>query len=333
MNFQTLKDNFKYFNTVLNDLDDDIKEYSFANETTESSTGISGLLGKQWMKDLIKLGRENAYLLQGCAEYTVSKGNKDFEVPIESTEFNPTVGTSEATDVTWTDISNLSSITLTPTLHRAGVAISGLAVSQSQVALIEYARWALAKGFITDLEAGIVTEIETGTPTATLFGGDASSTGTLETGDVLTPDLIASAASELKAVKWYSEKDRPYVLYISPEAEGALMKDAQFTNAAEFGARDAVLNGEIARYVGARVLSSPNMTAATDWGSGSLAGHVLHFVKSKVHCAVGWQENFKMGLDYEWDRQSFAHRVYINSIYDIENVQESAVVQIKVADA
>jgi len=325
---------YKYFNLVVDELD---KEGTFelANETTTSSTGISNLLGKIWLKELVLLGREKAYLLQGAKEVIVPKGNKDLDVPIESSILNPTVTTTEAATVTWTEITNLSTITVTPTPKRYAVSISSRAVMQSQVDLVNYAKRALVDGFTTDMEGAIASAVAgASSPAASLYGGDATSTSTLETGDTITPALIADAATELKKQKWVPEADRPFLLYVAPEQEGTLLKDSQFTNAAEYGGNEVLLNGEIGKYMGVKVLATPNVPAASDWGAGgNLAGHTCFAVKSKVAYVVGWQEDGKPKVDYEYFKADATHRIYLDVMYDVKTLQQKAIVLIYVTDA
>ena len=56
------------------------------------------------------------------------------------------------------------------------------------------------------------------------------------------------------------------MLFIAPEQEECLLKDSQFVNAAEFGGREAVLNGQIAKYLGMIIIVAPNVESAVGDG-------------------------------------------------------------------
>lgn len=53
------------------------------------------------------------------------------------------------------------------------------------------------------------------------------------------------------------------VLLIHPDQEGDLMKLSQFIDASKYGAREALLNGEIGKFAGVKVLVSQNMSTGS----------------------------------------------------------------------
>jgi len=324
----------QYFNSILESIEKDKTTFELANETTTSTTNMSNLLGKYWLKDVVKFARDRAFLLQSAKEVEVPKGNKDLAVPVEASIKSFTDNTSEATNITWTEIDNLNTVTVTPGTHRFGVIISDELIQQNQIDLITYAKEAMTNSYVTAVEGAIATAYDgMSSPAKILYGGTATGTSSLSSGDIITTDLIAEGISNLKQQRWYNEPNAPFMLYIAPEQEGALLKDSQFTNAAEYGGREVVLNGEIGKYLGVKVLTSPNVKAYTNWGGGSLAGHTCVMVKAKKGVVFGYQSGLRMQIKYERFLQDNTHRIYLNSMYKVEALNEKAVVLIKVADA
>lgn len=76
--------------------------------------------------------------------------------------------------------------------------------------------------------------------------------------DVFDTDVIASAISTMKGTNFM-----PAYLVIHPHQEGALMKNSQFVSAAIYGGREAVYNGEIAKYLGVRILTTSVVTTTS----------------------------------------------------------------------
>ena len=303
-----------------------------ANETTTSSRGISTVQGKEWLDFIMKTAEKKMYFQQFAYVANVAKGNKDLAVRIATTNVSFTSISTESTERTLTEVTNLNTVTFTPATSKLGAAISKDVVQTSQVDVIKFVREQIAYDAALKIDTAFATAIAAASsPAATLYGGDATTTGTLTEGDVITTDLVAKAQRYLKANGWVSEPDRPFVLFIPSVAEEAFLKDSQFTNAAEYGTNEVVMNGEIGKYIGIRIIVTEQCTAATNWGSGSLAGHVCFLVKSKVAYGIAYRE--QPSLDFEYKKDEATYYVYLDMAYQCKTLQENAIVLIKVADA
>lgn len=300
--------------------------------TTTASTGISTLQGKYWVQEILKAAKQKMFFEQFAYITDVRPGNKDVEVPIASSNLTFTATTAESTARTMTQIDNLTTVTFTPSTKKYGSTVSKDVVRTSQVDIVRWAREELVYATALVIDTAFATAIGTaGSPAVILYGGDATSTGSLEAGDVMTTDLIAKGVRYLKANGWYPEPNRPFVLFLAAANEEALLKDSQFVNAAEYGGNEVVLNGEIGKYLGVRIISTEQVPAYTNWGGGALAGHNCFLLKATVSYGIAYGERATLDFEYKKDEAMFC--MYLDVCFQCKTLQEGAIVLIKVADA
>jgi len=303
-----------------------------ADETVTSSSGISTVQGKEWLKTILETAKQKMYFEQFAYIANVAKGNKDLAVPVAYTNTSFTSSSTEATLRTLTEITNLNTVTFTPASVKLGAAISKEVVETSQVDVVIFAREQMAYDAALKIDTAFATALgATSSPAATLFGGDASTIGTLSAGDVMTTDLVAKAQRYLKANGWVSEPGRPFVLFVPAVAEEAFLKDSQFVNAAEYGGREVVANGEIGRYLGVRVVVSEQCPAGLTGGGWGADGHICFLVKAKVAYGIAYRE--EPTLEFEYKKNEAAYYIYLDMAYQCKVLQQNAIVLIKVTDA
>jgi len=303
-----------------------------ANETTTSSTGISDVQGEEWLKEILATAKQKMFFDQFAFHVNVPKGVKDMHVPISTSHLSFTSVSTEASARTLTEVTNLTVKTFTPVSAKYGAAIAKEVMDTSQVDVVKWAREEMAYNMALDMDKAFASALESASsPAATLYGGDASATNNLASGDILTTDLIAKAQRYLKANGWYPENSRPFVLFIPAVAEESLLKDSQFVNASEYGSDRVVANGEIGEYLGIRVIVSEQCPSYSNWGSGSLAGHVCFLVKAQVAYGIAIRE--KPTLDWEYKKDEAAHYIYLDTAFKCDTLQENAIVVINVSDA
>jgi len=135
--------------------------------------------------------------------------------------------------------------TLTPSKYGVGVRITHEALEGFHFDLInswlEEAGYAMAK----KLDGTILTEIRT---TSGVGSVDASTSG------VLAYDDIISARANVNGNNYNAD-----TLIIHTDQEADLLKDTKFVNAAAYGAREPILNGEIGMIGGLKVLVTTQM--------------------------------------------------------------------------
>ena len=301
------------------------------NATTTATDGFdsiaTGVVGKVRLKELLKFAQKKMYFEQFAYKVNAPKGNKDVAVPLYTSnlDFNDT--TAQATTRTMTAINNLTTVVFTPTTHKFGVAIAKDVVRTSQVDVVKHAREQMVYDSALTIDTAFNTALLADSTNAVLFGGLRASVGALVAGDVLDPDLIVRANRVLKSNGWVPESDKPFVLTIPSVCEEALLKDSQFTNAAEYGSNEIVMNGEIGKYLGIKVISTEQCGAAS---FNSLDGHYCYLFKAGVAYGIAYGE--KPTLQFEYDKERAEYRVYLDMCYDINVLQGTALQVMKVLD-
>lgn len=308
------------------------KNLEFANETTTSSSGVSNVQGKEWVNQILYFAKQNMYFEQFAYTKTLKKGNKTVALPLIKSNLSFTSFSTEATTRTKTEITNIDTVDFTPASVKFGAVMSSEVRDTTQVDMFELVRDQLAYQAALTIDNACASAIEDASTSAAaqIYGGDATSTAELESGDVLTPALVNKARRYLKANGWKNEKSRPFVLFIPAVAEEALMNESQFTNASEYGSNDVVMNGEIGKYLGVKVISSEQVPDHSDWGSGTLDGHTCLMVKAKVAYGIAYRKQPEILTEYKKDED--AYFFYLNMAYAADSLQDEAIVLIYVSD-
>lgn len=127
----------------------------------------------------------------------------------------------------------------------------------------------------------------------------------------LTPDSIAEAQARIEANNW-----EPFALVISSDQKKDLRTDSQFTNAAEYGSDEVVLNGEIGMYLGLRIVVSNTVDqAAVMVGRERESG-------ADVAQAVVWKEEPEVNHTFKLEENE--HRFYYDQAFKATTVQPTA---------
>lgn len=290
---------------------DTIKELAQTQSSDVRGTAVSGY-GLQpilFLKEIVDAAKKQLYFANFVSTQQAPDGVKDVVIPKRKLYEGSGVddNTSELvtanTAMTFTTLDNLDSLSVTPTTHLSGYAITKYALRTNAVNLVNAAKEELSYGIGDRLDQAIATAIGnaiTATSTAAgaqvLYGGDATSDATLAAGDVITTDLVAKAkrylsdkyyyyratgaggagaasGAETKVTAtyfknpWPNSTDDPYVFFIGPSQEETFLKDSQFVNAAEYGADTIVQNGEIGSYIGIRIVVTVNIESVASGGT------------------------------------------------------------------
>jgi len=123
--------------------------------------------------------------------------------------------------------------------------------------------------------------------TAVTPGGVAISA--IASSDTLTTDAIADAIAGIRG-KDYEAK----YLVIHPAQEKALMKLSQFVDASVYGGREVVMNGEIGRYLGLRVLVTTLVPANATTATAKNA-----YVLDQDAFGIAWKQQTSFRDDYK----------------------------------
>jgi len=313
-----------------------------ADVTTTTSTIGADVFGKEWLQSVLEHAKNKMFYSQFSAEWDVPKGVKDFVVPMTTSHisFTPTTqAASEGAARAVTEIDNVSVVTYTPTSVRLGCSITKDVIRTSQVNYLEFARSQMAYDLARKLEDesaaaaadGFATILENAAaPADTVFGANKANAAAMDATDVISTALIAQGIRTLKAQGWIGESDMPFVLFIAPHQEETLMNDSQFVNASEYGTNEVVMNGEIGKYLGVKVIVSNFQPAYANWGGGALEGHICFLLKAKVSYGIAWGERPVFDSEYLKDEAKFM--LYIDMAYEIKTLNEKALVVMYFAD-
>lgn len=344
-------------------------------DTRGSSRTAYALEPTMWLKEINDAAQKKLYFKQFIYETTVPKGNKDAIIPyanmyLQTNRSGLTTGTdwsidaSEGTDVVFTKLNNLDGKQITPLPKNAGVSISNYAIQINAIDLIKRAKEELIYHVGDRCDQDVAYAFATATAATnsargaqTVYGGDARAESELAAGDIFTTDLIADAKTKLQSstckfwvptspaaeavssVKknpWANEPSDPFVLFISSQQENALLKDSQFTNAAEYGNNEIVMNGEIGKYLGIKVVVTENTPAFAasetgfDGSTAAVAGHRCILAKPKKAVAIAW--GIKPQIYVEDYKSQLEKRVILEMAYAAGVVHSDAIVFIDVAD-
>ena len=308
-----------------------IQELQAAAITDTGTTQISEFQGTKFASDILKYGEDFRFLQQVVNVDTSILNTKDKTARLffTTSHLSVTKSHTEGGERTYTEMTNLDSLDVTPTWDLGAIAISKEIVVTCSVELIELAKYMIAQDGEENVEAAIITALE-GASTNEVFGGDATAFTNLETGDTITHDLIINARGQIRALNGI-----PRMLIIHSEQETDLLKYTQFTNASEYGSAEVVLKGEIGKFVGLKVMVTTNVNAKTgsdSWGADGHEGFVIgQNAQGQWPATLVWKE--KISYDYEYLPRFVNHYIYRDACYGVGLVQDAFVSVVHATDA
>lgn len=354
-----------------------------ASETASADvTGTSftsyGLQPAEFLKEIVDAAQKQLYFANFVKIMYAPFGTKDVVIPKRTQYLGRDRGstgvqfdTSEVTasDITNTSLSNLDSVTATPTVKLGRFTVTDYAVRTNVVNLVEAAREELSYALGDEVDRHVATVVGDATMAANdgsaagaqvLFGGDATSAATLSAGDIITTELVAKANRFLKDTKvnyrngtagrtgtlavsttaiknpWNNTPDDPFVMFIGPSQEEVFLKDSQFTNAAEYGSNMVIQNGEIGSYLRIRIVVTTNVESvaasatAPDGSTAAVAMSRCILMKAKKACALVWGQEPSLEIArIPWRQQT---TIVIAATYVAKVIHDDAIVFIDVAD-
>ncbi len=308
-----------------------LQELQAANITDTSTTQISEFQATKFAQDIQKY-QEDFRFLQNAVNVDKSiVGTRDNAARLffASSHLAVTATHTEGGERTYTEMTNLDSVTVTPTWDLGAIAISKEIAKTCSVDLIELAKYMIAQDGEKKVEAAIVTAIE-GATTNVVWGGDASSVGTLETGDTITPSMLKKAKGQIR-----KQDGIPKFGFIHAEQEIDLIEFSDFTNAAEYGSNEIVLNGEIGKYIGIKWIVTTNVNAKDSGDSWGADGHLCFVLGQNAQgqnaCTLVWKE--MLSYSYEYLPRYANHYIYRDASYAVGLVQEKLITLIYATDA
>lgn len=289
-------------------------------DTTTGSTGISTVQSEEWMSRVVRDAEEMRRFEDVSRVFDDLVGSGDYKLHIPKTTDHLDVsatGTAEGAGRTFTDLDNLDTVVATidtstnGSFYKGGIAISKEALMTTSVDLVAEAENAIAEEMAQDVDEALRSEAVS----------NASNNVDQSTSGELTPDSISSAMQNIEDNNY-----SPYFLVISPGQQHDLRTDSQFTNAAEYGDREVIANGEIGSYLGVRVVTS---TAITNDANNKAVMIGRKRSGELVGQALVWKEEPNMAMEY--DREEAEQRIYYDHAFTTVTIQPDALCTIQTA--
>lgn len=346
--------------------------------TTQSSSRGSALssynlLPITWARDLIAAAKEKTMFLSTARETVTAEGNASVILPYVTKNIDASSAETSSeeyaagAEIAWTAITNNDGLVLTPTWYNYGVAISNKDLHTNAIDLVADARDKLSYIFETKVDSLISTALQSATAMSntvngmqTIFGGDATSAANnLDAGDIMTTNMISKARrllmsnighfwssnvwtkSAVTKNAWNPDPAEPFVLYVAPEQGQALIDDPQFTNSAEYGSNEVVLNGEIGKlpFLGIKIIETTKVPAVAAGGTivfqggtvaEDVACHECFLVKARRSHAVGWAKKQNITA-FNWPNADQV-RIAQGFALDAKTLYNDAIVRLVVTD-
>jgi len=307
------------------------------------STGLGSLMGTTWSDRIVFDAQPLRVVSKYFIEFNDLLNNNDVSLQIpkigDVNLMGGRTGDFEGQSRTWTEFSTSTSVDVilsATDVKLGGCLISFETVSATRVSIVEMAHKQLVRQYLNTIELDANSTLEgASSPAVTVYGGDATSTGTVETGDVLTIDDIVDLKIGLQE-KDFGNMPGDAVLLLNPTQFKQLLKSSQFTNAAEFGGDAVVRKGVVEDYIGCKVEVSTLVgvkrttsgdsytTAAQTWGAGSLiAGHYCYMIDPSAAAGLVWKEKAKVKVVTDDDER--VHKVLLDTWYKMKRINENAI--------
>jgi len=306
--------------------------------TTTDSGDFASLQASEWLERVVYHAEPRRKFLELSREYDdlVGTGSKELTIP----RTNNTIDMSndhqkaEGAARNYTEFTALDGETVTIEDQSSGgngdwyegaVRVSKQQVRTTPVNVMEAIRVNLAKQIARDVDVELYNEAVSSaegvadTIANSTFDDDHGVTEHPSGSHVvdqtaserLTPDSIAEAQARVEANDW-----EPFALVISSEQKKDLRTDSQFTNAAEYGSDEVVLNGEVGMYLGLRIVVSNTVdTKAVMIGRERESG-------ADVAQAVVWKEEPEVNHVFKLEENE--HRFYYDQAFKVATIQPTA---------
>ena len=300
-----------------------MKEIVQLAETTSSD--VSGVIPEIWSKRVeeaaipLKVFRS---LIRVNTELLNSGGDK---VHIPRRQTLTATAISEGGTISPSTLVYGTALTLGPNEVGCGVKVSKQAVQGAIVNLLQDCSTELAMSLAQLEDTDIASALSAAT-TNKLYGGDATGTADIASGDVLTPTKIAEGIKKIRHHDF-----NPEAIDISPEAAYHLGTCEQFSSAAVFGSDALVKGGIISKYLGVQVKVSTNVPAGTGGVGTDVPYHTCILMDSKRAGAIAIKRNPTIETLYEpFERK---YKIAATEVRDQGLLNDASIVTLCVSDS
>jgi len=313
------------------------EELAAGASTTSSNPDFSRLQASEWLEQVVLDAEPRRRFLDLSREFTelVGSGAKEITVPRtnKALDMSGEQDKTQGDDRTYTEMDTLDGEVVTidddDDWYEGGLKISKQKVQTTPVDVMEVARHHLAEQIARDVDESLYNEAVSGAEAVS--GSEADDDKHLETehpsgshvvdqteSGRLTPDSIAEAAARIEANDW-----DPFALVINSDHKKDLRTDSQFTNAAEYGSEEVVLNGEIGMYLGIRIVVSNTV------GDSAVMIGREQDTGADVAQALVWKEEPE--VNHQFDMEENTHKFFYDQAFKPATIQPTALATIQTA--
>lgn len=291
---------------------------------TESSD-VSGVIPEIWSKRVEEAARPLKVfrsLIRVNTELLNSGGDK---VHIPRRQTLTATSLTEGGTITPSTLVYGTALTLEPSEVGCGVKVSKKAVQGAIVNLLADCSTELAMSLAQLEDTDIASALSAAT-TSKLYGGDATGTADIASGDVLTPGLVAQGIKLIKLQNFDAD-----ALVIDPNSFYNLSTCEQFSSASVFGSDTLVKGGLISKYLGVKVLTSTNVPSGTAGEGTDVPYHVCILMDSKRAGAIAIKRNPTIETLYEpFERK---YKIAATEVRDQGLLNDASIVTLCVSDS
>lgn len=317
--------------------------------------------------EIIDAAKNRLFFLQTVNIVQLPEGHKDY-VEYKRTKYLGSSGITfdsgekAGSEISNTALDNQTGVVITPTFYSGKIHLENYSVRVNVHKLVELSTEELVYGIADKVDTYVATTIGDATEATNsaagatmIYGGDATSDSTLTDGDIMTPELIADGIRYLEGTDVYYWNGVTFtkvaaatatkngwvgyekVLFIGPAQKSSLVKDSQFTNAAEYGSDEVILNGEIGKYLDVKVISTNNVEKVASGGTAPDGGAVAGANMTRcILCVPKKAFTFVWGIppevkvfDMAWQA---AQAVTLETAYAGKVIHDDSIIFIDVTD-
>jgi N4-gp56 family major capsid protein len=255
---------------------------------TTTQTNLQSLVPQLWAAQIERNLRKRAVFEQSIITNTdllvPGAGDKVY-IPILP-DMGAAGALTEGTDMTITQLSNASSVALTPVEYGMTVEVTRKALDRIKydgvsaiVDRLSYSMSLTVEGQIGSLYNASVPG--TANKMTALYANNKA-TGTITTTDTFNDALIWAGLAQLQNQNNIPFEDNYYRLYITPTQWQALIQDANIRQDLRFAAPDRLLNGEVGIIHGCRIIVTNYIQTSAEGSGGTVT------VQNSILCAPRW---------------------------------------------
>jgi N4-gp56 family major capsid protein len=313
-----------------------------AQLSSTTSPNLAGLIPQIWEKQIIKDAQEKRMFEQFAFRNTtlMNTPGKSVIMPVE-TNVTSMTQYGEGEEVTPEDLDTLDDKEFETEVDRRSFFLTYQAVKKTNLDLVAQRRSQMTNYAASVVDQTIAQAIALDGDNAAdiLYGGDATTAATLEAGDILTPSKLSQAVTVLKTNKWINQINTPkqFVFFMGPEQGEAFREESQFIDVSKYGSNEVVMNGEIGRFIGVKIIETPNIpfksATQADWSDGTnwaVDGNTCILTVGQIGYGIAWAE--EPNIEYKKEPLEGKHFFVLSQDYKADTLQPKAIVLIKVAN-